>query len=330
MAEIVACLTRGKVVLLQPGLEQRLLVSPYATELAARTPAMPAPFVDVTRGRRSDELCYAIGRPGTSAVFTQIPGTGEERRLFIAEAEIRDLDFSFADEALACSVINQDGTSAIGLLADDGKGMRTITEGDVLDREPRWAPGGRGEIVYASAGVGRTKSGAWAGLAPFSLHRLKIADSTVEVLVSDARYDYLAPVAASNVLIYAIRRAHRAPTQQSTFGLIAQRLSSVFRKAEPKALRPDQMRVSGSSVDIGTSDVEEARAPGGGRLGYELVRITERRMEVVAQGVLAFDVSQAGDILYSSGNGVFRMPAAAASQAERISDLTHVEQLVVC
>jgi hypothetical protein len=312
MAEVVACLTRGQVIVLQAGEERHMLHSPYADELAARTPPVSAPFVDVSRGRRSDELCYAISSGGLSSVFTQIPGSGEERRLFAANAEIKDLDFSFADEALACTVVDKNGTSALGLLRDDGKGMRTVTEGDVLDREPRWAPGGCAEIVYASAGVGRTKSGLRAGLSPFALHRLSLADNTVEVLVSDAKYDYLAPVPVSKSLIYAIRRAHRAAIQKSPLGVIAARLLAPFRKSEAKPPRAAEQEAASA---------EE---------GYELVRITERRMEAVAQGVLAFDATVAGVIVYSNGSGVFRLSAESPSTPEKIADLASVEQLVIC
>jgi hypothetical protein len=306
MAEVVACLTHGRVVLLQSGLEQEELRSPYADELGARTPSVSAPFTDVSRGRRGDELCYAISSGGLCSVFTQVNGSGQERRLFAANAEIKDLDFSFADEALTCTVVDKNGTSAIGLLRDDGKGMRTVTEGDVLDQEPRWAPGGRGEIVYASAGIGRTKSGVRVGVAPFSLHRLSLADSTVEVLVADAKYDYVAPVPVSQSLIYAIRRPHQAATGQSPLGAIVG-LFAPFRRA------PSQP----------TTPAAEGAA-------QELVRITDRRMEVVASGVRAFDVSAAGVIVYSNGAGVFRTAPGAPHAVEAITDLVQVEQIVIC
>ncbi|HEY3668004.1 MAG TPA: hypothetical protein VGL19_18505 [Polyangiaceae bacterium] len=307
MAEVVACLTQGRVVLLQSGLEQEELRSPYADELGARTPSVSAPVTDVSRGRRNDELCYAISSGGLYSVFTQVNGSGRERRLFAANTEIKDLDFSFADEALTCTVVDKNGTSAIGLLRDDGKGMRTVTEGDVLDQEPRWAPGGRAEIVYASAGIGRTKSGARVGVAPFSLHRLSLADSTVEVLVADAKYDYVAPVPVSQSLIYAIRRPHLAATAQSPLRVIVAGLLAPFRKTSSQPTTP----------------AAEANA-------QELVRITDRRMEVVASGVRAFDVSAAGVIVYSNGAGVFRISPAASLAAELITELAQVEQIVIC
>ena len=308
MAEVVACLTRGKVIVLQAGQERHELRSAYAAAARGKQPPMAATFVDISRGRRSDELCYAVSVGGVSSVLTQVPGSGEERRLFAAEALIRDLDFSFADEALACTVYGNDGTSAIGLLTDDGKGMRTVTEGDVLDREPRWAPGGRGEIVYASAGIGRSKSGVWVGLSPFALHRLNLAASTVEVLVSDAKYDYSSPVALSSSLIYALRGPYRASPAKSHLAVMAAGLLAPFRKGAPPAPGPNE----------------------GNALGHELMRITEKGIEAVAQSVLAFDVNAEGVIVYSNGSGVLRTTLTSPSTVETIADLADVEQLVIC
>ncbi|MEP7049709.1 MAG: hypothetical protein ABJB12_05120 [Pseudomonadota bacterium] len=300
----IACLAGGKIILLSwPGTPQELH-SAYAANAAARS-GLPVPFVDVARGRRADELCYTLSVAGVSSVFTQVLGSGEERRLFSAEAEIRDLDLSFADEALTCTVQSKDGSSAIGLLGDDGKGMRTVTEGEVIDREPRWAPGGRGEIVYASAGIGRTKAGSRAGFGASSLHRLNLAQSTVEVLVADAKYDYFSPVPLSDTLIYAIRRPYRGSVR-SPAGAIA-RLLAAFRAKPASATR---------ALEAGVGD--------------ELVRITESGIELVASGVLAFDASATGVIVYSSARALFRLASQSAAPGEQLAELSQVEQLVIC
>jgi hypothetical protein len=129
----------------------------------------------------------------------------------------------------------------------------------------------------------------------------------VEVLVADAKYDYVAPVPVSQSLIYAIRRPHQAATAQSTLRVIVAGLLAPFRKTSSQPTTP----------------AAEANA-------QELVRITDRRMEVVASGVRAFDVSAAGVIVYSNGAGVFRISPAASLAAELITELAQVEQIVIC
>lgn len=305
MVDRVACLKQGKVLLALRGRGTEHLESPYQEQAKARGNGAPgARVAGVTRGRVSGELCYAVDTGSACAVFAQVPGTRQEQRLFHgAPARVSDLDFSFADEALACTVLGERGTSAIGVLADDGKGMRTVTEGDVVDCTPRWAPGGVAEIVYASAGIGRTKSGAWAGLSPFALHRLRFVDQSVEVLVSDAAFDYLAPVQVSAHSFFALRRAYRAPRGPSPLGLIL----AAFR---------------GSSREAPVSERQRVR-------GHELVRSSKEGTQVIAHDVFAFDVAANGDVVYSTDAGLFRVAIDQASALEKISNLEGVERLVI-
>ena len=295
MPEIIACLKQGTVELLQnEGQTSAPLQSPYRARASAEL--APPPIVSVTRGRRHGELYYAIRVPNGTALFAQTPGQAEEEQLFHGvDVHISELDFSFGDEALACTVPGPRGTSAIGSLADDGKGVRTVTEGDVVDGMPRWVPGGRGEIVYASAGIGRTKSGEWGGLSPFALHRLRFADNSVEVLTADAKYDYLSPVAISDALLFAIRRPYRAPRPPSP-------LTAIFRAFQRK--------------------IEPARDSS----ERELVRITPRGTETLANGVVAFDVAANGDVVYATPSSILRRRAGGS---ETITALALVERLVI-
>jgi hypothetical protein len=327
MADSVACLSNGKVLLIQAGREPTELESPYAERVS------PARFVGVTRGRVGAELCYAVSTGAVSGVFAQKPGTREEHRLFHSTGvQLAEIDFSFADEAFTCTVDGKGGTSAIGVLADDGKGVRTVTEGDVLDRGPRWVPGSRGEIVYASAGIGRTRSGAWAGRAPFSLHRLRMNDGTVEVLVSDAKYDYVAPVAVSDAVIYAIRRRYEvANSKTSILGALSALLGAP-RTAPQKAAGPSRLLIWGSWVELPQEAENAARTSEAARdpASYELVRITPKSTEAIAQGVIAFDVAESGNIVYSNGRALYRAAPNKKHDRELIANVERAEQILIC
>jgi hypothetical protein len=173
----------------------------------------------------------------------------------------------------------------------------------VVDRTPRWAPGGRREIVYASAGIGRTQSGAWAGLAPSALHRLRFADRTVEVLIADAKYDYSSPVPISESALYALRRAYRG--------------------AAPAAPLSQILGVFGRRARGFASPARPASA------GDELVSITARGTESVLPSVVAYDIAESGDVIYSNDVAVFRVAARRGAQPELLADLDHVEQIVI-
>ena len=303
MADRVACLHRGKVEVFSNGQTVQRLDSPHQRQRAAsREGHEEARIVSITRGRTKGELCYAIDGPTASAVFAQVPGSGKEQRLFHGRGtHLSELDFSFADEALTCSVAGERGTSAIGVLRDDGKGLRTVTEGDVIDRAPRWTPGGRAEIVYASAGIGRTKTGRAVDRSPFALHRLRFSDNSVEVLMADAQYDYTAGIPVSERLLYALRRSYVRPLPASPLT----RLSRVFR---------------GLLADAGAMAKLEP--------GHELVRVTAQGAELVARDVLAFDVAANEDVVYSNAAGVFKI-SARETTPEPLLDLSCVEQLVI-
>ena len=304
MAEIIACLARGKLLLLCPGHPAEPLVTPLLERLGtgALEPAATR-VIGISRGRRDGELCYAIQEQGATSVYAVTLGTRQEKRLFRGvAANFSEIHLSVADEALACTVSGERDASWLGVLADDGKGLRTVTEGDVIDRSPRWAPGGRAELVYASAGIGRARSGAWAGRSPFALHRLRFADNSVEVLVSDAKYDYFAPVPVSPALLYAVRRSYQPPRARPLVARIAQFFAG--GRGRPSAT---------DSAAIGSGD---------------LVRITPQRSQVVATDVVAFD-AVGGVLVYANGAAVLRAEGEQATQFEVVGELAGVEELVI-
>jgi len=387
MSGRVACLVSGKVLVVGSDSEPIELESPYAEQIGARERAVerrnawktqgtgaafmgrgggplwgdrerdlpPARIVGLSRGRVANELCYSVTSGVVSGLFAQEPGTRNEHRLHHnADAAVTEIHLSLEHETVACTVHGTGGTSAIAILADDGRGVRTITEGDVVDRAPRWVPAAGKQIVYASAGVGRTRSGAFAGLGPFAIHRLNLDDRSIEVLMSDAKYDYLAPVPTSESEIYVIRRPYRDPRPRvSVFGMLLDALLIPFRllfalfqylsffaarytgkplitsgNAQQKAADAERMMVWGNLIDV-AADADKA-ADGDAQLGkgYELVRITPKNTDVVARGVIAFDV-HGDEIVYSNGNAVFRMPAKGGS-AKQLASMKWAEGVVIC
>lgn len=387
MSGRVACLVSGRVLVLHGESKPLELESPYAEQIGARERAIerrnawktqgtgatfmgrgggplwgdrerdlpPARIVGISRGRGDNELCYSVTSGVVSGLFAQEPGSRNEQRLHhSADAAVTEIHLSLEHETVACTVHGKGGSSAIAIVADDGRGVRTITEGDVVDRAPRWVPASRKQIVYASAGIGRTRSGAFAGLGPFAIHCLNLDDGSIEVLMADAKWDYLAPVPTSEHEIYAIRRPYRDPRPRvSVFGTLLDTLLIPFRllfalfqylsffvarytgkslitsgNAQQKAADAERMMVWGNLIDVG-ADADQA-ADGDAQLGkgYELVRITPTKTEVVARGVIAFDV-QGGEIAYSNGGAVFSMPTKGGP-AKELAAVKWAETVVIC
>jgi hypothetical protein len=384
----LACLTRGRLVLLNEGGEPRDIESPYAEQVRTRERQIrrknawktegsgarfmgagravlwgqaedelpPARFVGVSRGRNSEEVFYAITTGVVSGIFGRVPRDPDEQRIFHdAETNLDDLDFSPVEEAFAFSVGGKGGSSSVAVLADDGRGVCTVTEGDVVDRAPRWARGTKGEIVYASAGIGRTQAGGFGGLGPFAIHRLSLAGRELEVLIADPKYDYLAPVSVSAEELYAIRRPYRDAHAPVPIGrVVLDALLAPFRllfalfeflsfftarytgkplltsgNARQKAADARKMMVWGNLVDVSRQADQQAEgeARGGKESTYELVSVSPKGVRSIARGVLAFDVAGDGTIFYSTGRTIKRM---TGGKAETFAELAEVERISVC
>jgi hypothetical protein len=318
--------------------------------------ALPmARFIGVAPGRVGAEIFYAITTGVISGIFGRSPAGDEQRVFHDAETHLSDLSFSRDLEAFAFAVQGKGGSSAITILADDGHGVRTVTQGDAIDRAPRWMPGKKREIVYASAAIGRTQQGVFAGLAPFAIHRLSLDDGNLEVVVSDPAFDYVAPVPVSESAIYAIRRPYKNPhAPPSIFRVLVDAVLVPFRllfalfqflsffttrytgkplltsgNAQQKAADAHQMSVWGNLVDVRqAADRAAADEPKGtASSGYELVLVTAKGVETVARGALAFDVARDGTIFFSDGRDIKRL---ASGKTERVAKLAHVEQIAVC
>ena len=384
----LACITAGRLSVIQEGGSPRQLESPFPEQVRARELQMhrknawktqgtgarfmgagramlwgnddanlnPTRFVGVSRGRTPGELMYAISTGIICGIFVRDPNSPDETRVFHdADTKLDGLDFSPRHQALAFSVFGAGGTSSIGILADDGRGIRLVTEGDVTDRAPRWLPECEPAIVYASAGIGRTESGVYAGRGPFALHRLNIRDGNIEVIVADPKFDFLAPIPVTPTEILAIRRQHRSghappPVTSVLLDAILLPFRLVFAvlqmlnfftarytgkplltngDAKQKAADAQQMMIWGNLVDVQNQASRAARNSGGidGAQGYELVRITKQSITTVARSVIAFDIATDGTIYYSTGQRIMRLDG---NRPVEVSDLEQVTDLAVC
>lgn len=387
---LIGCLRAGRLFWVEAGEEPRELSSPYAEQVRSRelqmhrknawktsgtgalfmgqgarnvlwgesdTDLPPARVVGLSRGRDKGEAVYAVSTGVVSGIFAQTVPSSDEQRLFhAADLNLFDLAFSVADEAIVCSVRGKAGSSAIGYFADDGRGVRLVTEGDVVDRAPRFVPGGKRQIVYSSAGIGRTADGGFGGLSPFSIVRLSLDSGEGEVVVASEEHDYLAPVAVAEDVVYAIRRPYRSPNARpSAMKTLADVFIAPFRllyallqylnfftarytgrplitsgSARQKAADARQMQVWGNLVEVSQQADSEAGGDGSAtRLAaYELVRITKGAVEKVKSGVIGFDVAEDGTIVLSTGRELVKIVNGSAERVAALEDVTEIAILI--
>jgi hypothetical protein len=288
-------------------------------------------------GRSAGELAYSLDTGDVSGAFLHDTATGEETRLYHGNAaRVAGIAARRGTEQLACSIRLGDGSAHIALL-DGGEGgsPRAVTDGDSVDEAPAWIPGCDG-LVFQSAGIGRTRSGAAAGLGPYAIEELDLASGRLATRARDDRFDFLTPRVAADGTLYSLRRPYRSPSAtrplhalwdvllfpfrllRALFGWLdlfsliysGKRLTSAGGPAQPEPELADLV-VWGRRVDA-ERRLSRARlrgdAPDLVPRTWQLVRHgSDGACDVVAEAVLAFDLASDGSLLVTNGSAIDRV-----------------------
>ena len=179
----------------------------------------------------------------------------------------------------------------------------------------------------------------------------------MEVLAEEADCDLLGPQKAGDGALYYIRRPHRTGKEKMSpwvalrdallfpfrmayavfqfFNFFSMRYTgkplSTPRGAGKRQLDVKQMMVWGNLIDAGSAAQQDGladpEAPSLVPLSWQLVRQAPGgRKEVLAKGVLSFDIAEDGSLLYSNGSAIHRI-APGGGQAERILVGRMIEQV---
>jgi hypothetical protein len=315
---------------------------------------IPIEITGISRGCKPGELFYSLSTPDIGGVFLlRDRATDELRLLHTADFRVRRLAAGFGQESLACVVQRKGGQSCIAVMRDDGTDMRDVTAGDTIDDAPHWVPGSPGKLVFQSSAVGRNRAGFAVTQAPFAIHKLDLEAGTVTSLAEDPKFDLLMPQLGTDGSLYYIRRPYRDPNQppspwRAALDLVLlpfRLLYAVFQllnfftvrytgntlttsgNARQKHSDIRKMMVWGNLLD---ADKAANRADDGTPAlvpkTWELVRRKNDNDEVVAKGVVCYDLYQDGSILYSNGSGIYR--ADQNGSVERLAKDALIEQIV--
>jgi hypothetical protein len=187
-------------------------------------------------------------------------------------------------------------------------------------------------------------------MAASEVHVLDLENGTLETLASDSGHDLLCPQMDAQGTLYCLRRPRESGRAGSLGRMIldfvllpARLLFAVFQYLNffsarytgkplttaggPKKQCADmrQMMVWANLMQAEAADGDDpaARVP----RDWQLVRIAGRqRPEVVASGVLAFDLGADGSLVYSTGSAIHHLAADGSHQ--RLLSGDRVEALV--
>jgi hypothetical protein len=287
-------------------------------------------MTDVARGTSAGELLYAMNAEGRTAVCRWRAEDGLEQRLLHgSERHLADLAVAPTGAEVACSVAHPDGSASLAVMSRDATDILEVTEGEVRDSAPSWAPGTGRRLVYASAGVGRDAQGRFAGLGPSALHAIDLERGEVEELASDPKRDLLQPRIAADGTLYYIARPHASSERPGGLRLALdllllplRLLYAVFQYLSfftarytgrplttaggPKRTGADVRRMQmWSNLIEAEENADEAEPRPAIPASWKLMRRrTDGRSEVVAESVLAYDVDAEGRVVYTSGSAI--------------------------
>ncbi|HTT23945.1 MAG TPA: hypothetical protein VMG82_33780 [Candidatus Sulfotelmatobacter sp.] len=315
---------------------------------------IPIDITGISRGCRPGELFYSLSTPDIGGVFLlRDRATDELRLLHTADFRVRRLAAGPAQDSVACVVQRKGGQSCLAVMRADGTDMRDITTGDTIDDAPHWAPGSARELVFQSSAIGRNRAGFAVTQAPFAIHKLNLEAGSIITLAEDSKFDLLMPQLSTDGSLFYIRRPYRDPSQPPSpwraaldLGLLPYRLLyAVFQflnfftvrytgntltttgSARQKHADIRKMMIWGNLLDADkAADRAEDGTPALVPKSWELVRRSGTREEVVAKGVLCYDLYQDGSVLYSNGNGIYRLDQKGS--AERLARDALIEQVV--
>ena len=295
-------------------------------------PNAPPRFLTAIVGKDPDELFYVLGMSRSCGLFRYHYSSNTEYRLFHRPEFIQHgLAYDPHQPGLVVSLSGEDGSAALWELSAEGKPVRKLTDGDVIDSAPAISRKQPSTILYESTGIGRNQEGHVAGLAASALMSLDRADGSVRTVKEDPSRDYLQPSQDSAGTIYSIRRPHHNGAHISPwalakdFALFPLRLghacfgflntfSLMFGKKPLRtagAQRPFEARrvlIKGHWLDT----EQAARKPAEQRslvpASWELVAIAADGQErVLARKVAAYWVNADGTILTTDGFTIYKL-----------------------
>ena len=327
--------------------------------LWGRQPGDPTDIrVDITgicSGCNPGELFYSLSTDDIGGVFLLRDRAADELRLLhTADFRVRRLAAGRGQDSLACVLHRKGGIACIAVMRSDGTEMRDVTQGDTVDDAPRWVPGCARELVFQSSAIGRNRAGFAVTQAPFAIHKLDLEAGTVSTLAEDPKFDLLTPQLTTDGSLYYIRRPYRDPSRppgplRAALDLVLlpfRLLFAIFQflnfftvrytgntltttgNARQKHADLRQMMLWGNMLDADkAADRADDGTPALVPKSWELIRRKDSNAEeVVAKGVLCYDLYQDGSVLYSNGSGIYRIDGTGS--AERLAKDALVEQVV--
>jgi len=293
---------------------------------------VPIAITSICGGVDKGGLLYSL-ESGSLCALLQAESLGtDERRLWNDNrTRIRHLSLSRPTGDLAFGVLHQNGTANIGIKLSGESGVKEMTEGDSFDTAPHWVPEEGRKIVFQSAGIGRNREGHFLALGPFSIQHLDLDSGDMKTVLEDNHFDYLAPKTLEDGSLIYIRRPytqheriHPIRAVKDFFLFPFRVLFALFQflnffsalftgkqltsndGAKAQHMNMKQMMIWGNLVRAQRQTKPEEEGMDLVPKSWELYRRAPNgKTTMLTNGVLAYDVSPEGLIVYTNGSALF-------------------------
>jgi hypothetical protein len=309
--------------------------SPFKAMLwgkGAGTEDVPLAVTSICGGKDAGGLIYSFESGNLCALLEVTQFGVEEKRLWNDHrTRIRHVTVCPGKGDMTFSILHQNGTANIGVKLEGEGGIKELTEGDSFDTAPHWLPGEGRKIIFQSAGVGRNRNGNFLAFAPFSIQQLDAEAGEMTTVLENPRYDFLAPQGLPDGSLLFIRRPYSENERISAWRSMKDVLLLPFRliyaifqflnffsalftghkltaAGGPKSKEMDvkQMMIWGNLVRAqhrqNGMDENADLVP----KSWQLFRRSKTGEEtVLASGVLAYDINDQSQILFTNGNAIY-------------------------
>ena len=313
--------------------------------------AIPIYITSLARGHDAGQFLYSMESDSMGAVLRVDRSADDELRLWTNNQQRVERKAEHPGGHIAGSVRNKSGSANLGIRLAETAGFSEVTEGDSIDTSPSWIPGDGLRLVFQSAGLGRRPEGHVQGLGPFGIQTIDVDKGEMATLLEEPDHDLLTPKMDGDGNLWFIRRPYSGLRRTSFLGLLKdivmfpiRMVSAVFGFLDifakifsgkglksaggPARENPSlrQLVIWGNLVNAAPTNPQND-APDLVPNTWQLIRRSASGSEeVVARGVLSFDLLPDGGVLFTNGSAItLRNPDGTT---KRIFKEALIEQLV--
>ncbi len=297
---------------------------------------------------------YSFSVESISGIYIKdLDDTGATEGHVIHKNNIRfeSLDYNSRRNEIALAVSESYNSQNIALMAPDNSVYREITGGDSTDDNPAWSQSNPDVLFFDSAGVATNASGYAVGHGPRIICRMNVSNNHLEEFVSMDKRDCFLPKADGMDNIYFISKPYDPPAgEHMTFKDLLlmpfRLLRAVFSwlnlfstsytgeplsTAGPNPARAKEADIKTVIINGNIINAEKAlkesrmkgeKYPGIAPQNWHLMKRDKGGgFSLMRKGVLDFDVTPEGEIIYSNGKFLIRINADGQEEVIDGADL---------